>query len=180
VNRTCLFSVIAWTHSPESIVVSWSRLKLCLLQTGSCSILTMATFGTRRLACTSNGGTTMSRGASRVCSSPAPELTTSNYSELRIWVKHNAIAIRMARYCFAFLISTSFSFPFVNKLPSLSSPEKGSLFYFNWLGAGLPGHRGSIPGRGERIFPLASVPRPARGPTQPPVQWVPGFLAPGG
>jgi len=31
-----------------------------------------------------------------------------------------------------------------------------------------------IPGRGERVFPLASVPRPALGPTQPPVQWVPG------
>jgi hypothetical protein len=26
------------------------------------------------------------------------------------------------------------------------------------------------PGRGERIFPLASVSRPALGPTQPPVQ----------
>jgi hypothetical protein len=36
------------------------------------------------------------------------------------------------------------------------------------------GHGGSIPGRGDRIFPLASVSTPARGPTQPPVQWVPG------
>jgi hypothetical protein len=32
----------------------------------------------------------------------------------------------------------------------------------------------SIPSRGERIFPVASVFRPALGPTQPPVQWVPG------
>jgi hypothetical protein len=47
--------------------------------------------------------------------------------------------------------------------------------YSVWLRAG----RGSIPGRGERIFPLASVSRPALGPTQPPVQWVPGVLAPG-
>jgi hypothetical protein len=31
------------------------------------------------------------------------------------------------------------------------------------LRAGLSGDRGSIPGRGERIFPLASVSRPALG-----------------
>jgi hypothetical protein len=34
------------------------------------------------------------------------------------------------------------------------------------------------PGKGERIFPLASVSRPALGPTQTPVQWVPGVLSP--
>jgi hypothetical protein len=38
---------------------------------------------------------------------------------------------------------------------------------------------GSIPDRGEIIFPLASVFRPALGPTQPPVQWVLGVLSPG-
>jgi hypothetical protein len=31
----------------------------------------------------------------------------------------------------------------------------------------------------QRIFPLASVSRPALRPTQPPVQWVPGVLSPG-
>jgi hypothetical protein len=35
------------------------------------------------------------------------------------------------------------------------------------------------PRRGQRIFPLASVSRPTLGPTQPPVQWVPGVLSPG-
>jgi hypothetical protein len=44
------------------------------------------------------------------------------------------------------------------------------------FGYGL-GDRGSIPGRGWRIFPLASVSRPALRPTQPPVQWVPGVLS---
>jgi hypothetical protein len=34
----------------------------------------------------------------------------------------------------------------------------------------MTGDRGSIPDRGERIFPVASVSRPALGPTQPPVQ----------
>jgi hypothetical protein len=33
--------------------------------------------------------------------------------------------------------------------------------------------------RGQRIFPVASVSRPAVGPTQAPVQWVPGVLSPG-
>jgi hypothetical protein len=35
------------------------------------------------------------------------------------------------------------------------------------------------PRQGQRIFPLSSVSRPALGPTQPPVQWVPEVLSPG-
>jgi hypothetical protein len=31
----------------------------------------------------------------------------------------------------------------------------------------------------QKIFPLVSVSRPALGPTQHPVQWVPGVLSPG-
>jgi hypothetical protein len=43
----------------------------------------------------------------------------------------------------------------------------------------LYGRSGFDPRRGQRIFPLTSVSRPALEPTQPPVQWVPGVLAPG-
>jgi hypothetical protein len=41
------------------------------------------------------------------------------------------------------------------------------------------GRSGFDPRQGQRIFPLASVSRLALGPTQPPVQWVPGVLSPG-
>jgi hypothetical protein len=46
--------------------------------------------------------------------------------------------------------------------------------YSVWLRTGRQGDCGSIPGRGERIFPLTSVSRPALGSIQPPVQWVLG------
>jgi hypothetical protein len=52
--------------------------------------------------------------------------------------------------------------------------------YNVWLRAGPSGDRGSIPDRGERIFPLSFLSRPALGPTQPPVQWVPVVPFPGG
>jgi hypothetical protein len=45
---------------------------------------------------------------------------------------------------------------------------------------GSTGQSGFDPRRGQRIFHLTSVSRPALGPTQPPVQWVPGVLSPGG
>jgi hypothetical protein len=51
--------------------------------------------------------------------------------------------------------------------------------YNVWLRAGRSGDRGSIPGKGEMIFPPTSVSRPSLGPTQSPVQWVPGVLSPG-
>jgi hypothetical protein len=37
---------------------------------------------------------------------------------------------------------------------------------------------GSIPGR-EEMFPFSTSSRPALGPTQPPIQWVPEALSPG-
>jgi hypothetical protein len=48
--------------------------------------------------------------------------------------------------------------------------------YTVWQRAGRPGDGRSIPDRRDGLFPLASVSRPNLGPTQPPVQWVPGSL----
>jgi hypothetical protein len=45
-----------------------------------------------------------------------------------------------------------------------------------WKVAERPGNQGLIPGGGKRIFPLSFVSRLALGPTQPPVQQVPGVL----
>jgi hypothetical protein len=43
----------------------------------------------------------------------------------------------------------------------------------------LTGRSGFYPRQIQRIFSLTSASRPALGPTQPPVQWVPGALSPG-
>jgi hypothetical protein len=46
-------------------------------------------------------------------------------------------------------------------------------------GYGLDG-QGSLSGRGKRFFSTPECPgRPALGPIQPPIQWVPGPLSPG-
>jgi hypothetical protein len=47
------------------------------------------------------------------------------------------------------------------------------------IGCLTTGRSGFDPKQGQRIFPLASVSRPALGPTQPPVPSVPGVLSPG-
>jgi hypothetical protein len=48
----------------------------------------------------------------------------------------------------------------------------------DWLWAGRPRGRSSNPAGGKTfLFPTASI--PVLGPTQPPIQWVPGVLSPG-
>jgi hypothetical protein len=49
--------------------------------------------------------------------------------------------------------------------------------YSVWLRAGRSGFD---PRQEQRIFLLAPASRPALGPTQPPIQWVPGGPFPGG
>jgi hypothetical protein len=44
------------------------------------------------------------------------------------------------------------------------------------LGAGRPGF---VSRQGLEIFLLATASRPALGPTQPPIKWIPGILSPG-
>jgi hypothetical protein len=52
--------------------------------------------------------------------------------------------------------------------------------YSDWLPAGRPRRgRSSSPGR-VKNFLFSKSSRPALGSTQPPIQWVPGALAPGG
>jgi hypothetical protein len=60
---------------------------------------------------------------------------------------------------------------------SMNLNTAGVAQYSVWLQTERPGDQGSIPGRGERVFPVASVSRPALGPTQPTAQWVPGVLS---
>jgi hypothetical protein len=51
--------------------------------------------------------------------------------------------------------------------------------YSDWLQAGWWRGRGSSPGR-VKNFLFSTSSRPVLGPTQPPIQWVPGALSPGG
>jgi hypothetical protein len=62
-------------------------------------------------------------------------------------------------------------------IPRSSSPysiRKGS----DWLQAGRPRGRNSSPDR-VKNFLFSKSSRPTLGPTQPPIQWVPGALSPG-
>jgi hypothetical protein len=57
--------------------------------------------------------------------------------------------------------------------------EQGQRSLYNdWLRAGRPRGRSSSPGAGKNFhFSMSS--RPTMGPTQPPIEWVPGAISPG-
>jgi hypothetical protein len=61
-------------------------------------------------------------------------------------------------------VSTGYSFTF-----ALKGHIRGYGFVVSWSRLARQGDRGTIPSRGERIFLLASVSRPALRPTHPPV-----------
>jgi hypothetical protein len=72
-----------------------------------------------------------------------------------------------------------FHAPAIHLLPGLPSGRFPSKFStVTRVGYGLD-DQGSIPGRSEDFFLFTAVSRQALGPTQPPINWVPGALSSG-
>jgi hypothetical protein len=90
-------------------------------------------------------------------------------------------SVRLRSFGDKAFVRTDQTFPFESTHSCVERTcEPGSCQYSVWLRAVRPGDRRSIPGRGERIFPLAAVSIPALRLTQPPAQWVLRGLFPGG
>jgi hypothetical protein len=79
-------------------------------------------------------------------------------------------------YLFALLLCMLFHCQYVILLSCMFvSCSVWLLFSTGWT----TGRSGFDPRREQIIFPVSSVSRPALGPIQPPVQWVPGVISPG-
>jgi hypothetical protein len=65
-----------------------------------------------------------------------------------------------------------------NEISSMTilAPNAWLSRYSDELRAGRPGFNSR---QGQEIFLFSTAPRPALGPTQPPIQWVPGAFSPG-
>jgi hypothetical protein len=112
---------------------------------------------------------------------PAPETLCPTF-----YCSNMTGVMKQFQYTLHDLIPDSFSDRLIVKFPT-TLPTASETFLSRICTLCEPGSSVSIvtgrpgfdPRQGQRIFPLTSASRPALGPTQPPVQWVPGALSPG-
>jgi hypothetical protein len=89
-------------------------------------------------------------------------------------LKRTVIAGRKAESILTSLLSLSWLCLVFTAPESLLQYSQKLSQYSVWLRTGRPGFD---PRQRQRVFPLTPASRPALGPTQPPVQWVPGALS---
>jgi hypothetical protein len=82
----------------------------------------------------------------------------------------------LIRSCIGIIMGISCLQRLFKHCTTMSMSQGSSVSISDWLRTGRPGFD---PRQEQRIFLLDSVSKPALGPTQPPVQWVPGVLSPG-
>jgi hypothetical protein len=130
---------------------------------------------------------------------PAPT-SESSYSRLLLpsackFVTSCRYWLHQSSYCFQLFNRTSFqSVPYFSTfyiIVSVTTSGSNLSIVAYIIGTGIAqavqclttgwttGRSGFDPRQGQRIFPLSSVSRPALGPTQAPVQWVPVVFSPG-
>jgi hypothetical protein len=98
-------------------------------------------------------------------------------NEAQMWCCCAPSSWNMFRYTFQGARIKHFQF----KRPEIRNPVHKSSFKFMifFSPATRAGQSGFDPRQGQRTFLLAPASRPTLGPTQPPIQWVPGVLPPG-